>query len=111
MKVKCNFPADYEISEKEMERISRAVKSDTRETLRVLRAVSNQLRLKILRSLTVKEQCVCVFVSMLKVNYSKLSYHLNVLKGAGLVESVKKENFLIYNVTDFGKKVLKSIER
>ncbi len=109
--MKCNFPADYEISEKDLERVERAVKADTSEALKVLKAVSNPFRLRVLRCLAVKEMCVCVFVSMLKVEYSKLSYHLNVLKGAGLAESVKKENFLIYNLTDFGKKVLKSIER
>lgn len=46
----------------------------------------------------------------MKIKYSKLSYHLKILKDAGLVEFRKERNFLIYRLTNLGRKVLKDIE-
>ncbi|MEW6222792.1 MAG: metalloregulator ArsR/SmtB family transcription factor [Candidatus Hadarchaeota archaeon] len=105
----CRFPSDYEISKKTLERLKSNVNAETKTTLKALEAVSNPIRLRILRALMVKELCVCVLVSLLRVRYSKLSYHLNLLKEAGLVSSSKQENFLIYRLTNFGKSLLASI--
>jgi len=46
----------------------------------------------------------------MKIKYSKLSYHLKLLKEAGLVDSKKDKNFLIYRLTDLGRKVLDDVE-
>ena len=105
------MPANYEISEAALKRAETVIHADTRGTLRVLDAVSNSTRLRILRALKVKELCVCVFVSLMGYEYSKLSYHLKLLKKAELVESRKNKNFLNYRLTDYGRKVLASIDR
>jgi predicted transcriptional regulator len=46
----------------------------------------------------------------MKERYSKLSYHLKLLKRAGLIDSQKNKNFLAYRLTNLGKRVLESIE-
>jgi len=82
----------------------------TKNTLRVLQAMSHPTRLRILRALRTKELCVCVFVALMKIKYSKLSYHLKILKEAGLVDFRKDKNFLIYRLTNLGRKVLEDVE-
>jgi len=104
------MPSNYEISEDILNRAYKETQSDTKDTLRILNAVSHPTRLRILRALKVKELCVCVFVALMKERYSKLSYHLKLLKRAGLIDSQKNKNFLAYRLTNLGKRVLESIE-
>jgi len=104
------MPSNYEISEDILNRAYKETQSDTKDTLRILNAVSHPTRLRILRALKVKELCVCVFAALLGYRYSKLSYHLKLLKRAGLVDSQKNKNFLAYRLTNLGKRVLESIE-
>lgn len=98
------------MSEEVLKRVNEEIQADTRSTLKFLDAISHPTRLRILRALRVKELCVCVFVAMMRIKYSKLSYHLGLLKKAGLVESKKDRNFLIYRLTDLGRKILENIE-
>ena len=109
-KLLSRIPSNYRISEDVLRRVDREVRADVRDTLKVMNAVSNPIRLRILRALKVEELCVCVFVGLMRCEYSKLSYHLKLLKKAGLVESAKDKNFLAYRLTTFGRGVLKSIE-
>ena len=104
------MPSNYEISEDILNRAYKETQSDTKDTLRILNAVSHPTRLRILRALKAKELCVCVFVVLMRYKYSKLSYHLKLLKRAGLVDSQKNKNFLTYRLTDLGKRVLESVE-
>jgi len=108
--IRLKIPSNYAISGEVLERARKEIQADAKETLRILSAVSHPIRLRILRALKVDELCVCVFVVMMKCKYSKLSYHLKLLKKAGLIESTKEKNFLIYRITDFGRQILKSVE-
>ncbi len=104
------IPRNYAISEKSLRYVYDVTQADTKETLKILNAVANPIRLRILRALEIKELCVCVFVAALKCKYSKLSYHLKLLRAAGLVKSRKNKNFLSYSLTERGKKILNSIK-
>lgn len=104
------IPKSYTISEKSLKQVYDVTRADTKETLKILNAVAHPIRLRILRALEVKELCVCVFVAALNCKYSKLSYHLKLLKTAGLIKSKKDKNFLSYNHTKLGKKILNVIE-
>ena len=48
-------------------------------------ACADPVRLKILSLLMVQPLCVCVIKSVVKMADSKLSYHLNILKKAGII--------------------------
>jgi len=102
----CHIPASYEISQETVERVRTVLQEDIRESIAVFKALADPLRLRILKALALEDLCVCVFVELLDCEYSKLSYHLKVLKDAGLVECRPKGTFLIYCLTEFGRAVL-----
>ncbi|KUG19076.1 transcriptional regulator, arsr family [hydrocarbon metagenome] len=68
----------------------------------VFRALADPVRLKILAMLAVQPLCVCVIKAVLGMADSKLSYHLSVLKKAGLIEGDQRGNWIIYRLTDAG---------
>ena len=70
------------------------------------KALADPLRLKILFLLSAQPLCVCVIKHCLRIADSKLSYHLSVLREAGLVESRHDRNWLIYSLTRAGKAVV-----
>ena len=68
----------------------------------VHQALSDAVRLKILHLLAIRPLCVCVIRACLGISDSKLSYHLAILKKAGLIEGNQKGNWIIYSLTDRG---------
>lgn len=80
----------------------------TREA-RVHRAMADPLRLRVLHLLAVSSFCVCVVRAVTGVEDSKLSYHLGILRDAGLVVSRKRGSFLIYGLSDEGRERLRRV--
>lgn len=76
----------------------------------IARALSDPVRVKVIFSLCMQPMCVCLLVAMTGYAYSKMSYHLSVLKECGLVCSRQEGNYLIYHPTDFGRKVVEGVE-
>lgn len=72
---------------------------------RMFGALSDEKRLQILALLNCQPLCVCVIKQVVKLPDSKLSYHLSVLKNAGLVKSSEKKNWLIYEITGAGRQI------
>ncbi len=77
------------------------------EQSEIYKAISKPLRLKILTLLAQQDLCVCLLKEILDIADSKLSYHLSVLKDAGLIEGERKANFVIYRITEKGKRFLR----
>jgi len=80
----------------------------------VFQSLSDPVRLSILHALSSTPLCVCVIKSIVKITDSKLSYHLDNLKSAGLVAQQFEGKFIIYKITDLGRTLLSasnSIER
>ena len=65
--------------------------------------LSDKTRLQILWSIRHCDMCPCVLKVLLKISDSRLSYHLNVLEEAGLINSYKKKNWKIYSITKKGR--------
>jgi ArsR family transcriptional regulator len=55
--------------------------------------------------------CVCVLKSVLKIADSKLSYHLDDLRSAGIVSSQSEGRFMVYRITDLGRDLLLACSR
>ncbi len=70
----------------------------------IYKALSDPLRLKILILLGKQDLCVCLLKDMLDIADSKLSYHLSILRDVGLIEGERKANFVIYRITEKGKR-------
>jgi ArsR family transcriptional regulator len=71
---------------------------------RVHHALSEPLRLRILHALAVQPLCVCVIKEIAGIADSKLSYHLNQLKKAGLIEGEQQGSWIIYHLTPLGER-------
>ena len=67
-------------------------------------ALSDPVRITILYLLAIQPLCVCVIKACIGIADSKLSYHLTVLKKAELIEGNQQGNWIIYRLTDKGKK-------
>lgn len=63
-------------------------------------ACADPVRLKILSLLIVHPLCVCVIKAVVGMADSKLSYHLNILKKAGMIEGEHQGQYIIYRITD-----------
>jgi len=71
-----------------------------RELLKVLKAVSDKNRLRILKMLEQKEMCVCELSVALGVTQPSVSKHLSLLKEAGLVRDVREGQWIDYKLCD-----------
>ena len=76
---------------------------------RIHHALSDPVRLRILHLVAIQPLCVCVIKACIEIADSKLSYHLTVLKKAGLIEGSQQGNWIIYSITDSGREYLRLI--
>src|SRR6185436_2420073 len=61
-------------------------------------ALSDEIRLEIVSMLTGGERCVCELMDALDVAQSRLSFHLRVLKDAGIVIDRKDGRWVHYSL-------------
>jgi len=73
---------------------------------RIHHALADPLRLTILYLVREQPLCVCVINRFMRLSGSKLSYHLNILKEAGLIEGEYHGNWIIYSLADAGRNYL-----
>lgn len=72
--------------------------SDKRAVSRVFHALSDETRLEIVAMLTGGERCVCDLMSALDAAQSRLSFHLKVLKDAGIVLDRRDGRWVYYTL-------------
>ncbi|OPY46722.1 MAG: DNA-binding transcriptional repressor ArsR [Methanoregulaceae archaeon PtaU1.Bin222] len=77
---------------------------------RIYHALSDPLRLSILYIIRDQPLCVCVINRFMRLSGSKLSYHLNILKENGLIEGESQGNWIIYSITERGRRLLQCTE-
>jgi ArsR family transcriptional regulator len=71
---------------------------DTERATRLFRALSDQTRLSILQRLRLGERCVCDLTDAMDAAQSRLSFHLKVLKDAGLVTDRREGRWMYYSL-------------
>lgn len=72
--------------------------TDRRRLARCCHALSDDTRLRILERLSAGERCVCELTAALGAGQSRLSFHLKVLKEAGLVRDRRDGRWMYYSV-------------
>ena len=77
---------------------------DLIEQSRRYHALSDPLRITILYLLKDKPLSVSIINQFMRIAGSKLSYHLTVLRESGLIESEYQGNWIIYSLTNTGRK-------
>jgi ArsR family transcriptional regulator len=65
---------------------------------RLLRALAEPIRLQVVLALAGGERCVCDLTSDLDLAQSKLSFHLKVLKEAGLIGARQEGRWIYYRL-------------
>lgn len=65
---------------------------------RLLKALANETRLKILKLLSTKEMCVCEMTVALDLTQPTASHHLNILENIGLIRDRKEGKWVFYNI-------------
>ena len=68
------------------------------ELSRVSQALSDPIRLRILKLLAVQDLCVCELVYLLPASQSRVSQNLAILKYAGLVHDERKGRWVFYSI-------------
>ncbi|MBI5741341.1 MAG: metalloregulator ArsR/SmtB family transcription factor [Nitrospirae bacterium] len=71
-----------------------------KDLLNIFKALSDETRLKMLKIFEKGEICVCDLVSVLDMSQPKISFHLNVLKEAGLIKDRKQGKWVHYSIND-----------
>ena len=71
---------------------------DTDRAARLFHALSDETRLSILKRLRHGERCVCELTDALDAAQSRLSFHLRVLKEAGLVTDRREGRWMYYSL-------------
>ncbi|MCE5333178.1 MAG: metalloregulator ArsR/SmtB family transcription factor [Desulfobacteraceae bacterium] len=71
-----------------------------RDFIKVMKAVSDPSRVKILKMLQHKSMCVCEMHAALKLAQPTVSKHLKILEDAGLVTYQKSGLWVNYHLTD-----------
>ena len=66
---------------------------------RLLKALANKTRLKILELLSKREMCVCELTVALELTQPTASHHLNILEIMGLIQDIKIGKWVFYSVT------------
>ena len=96
-----------------LQQVTRSIpsRSVVRRVSGIFQSLSDPVRLSILYALSITPLCVCVIKSILRIADSKLSYHLEDLKSAGLVSRETEGRFIIYRITDLGRELLSTSSR
>jgi ArsR family transcriptional regulator len=72
---------------------------DADRAVRLFHALSDGTRLSILERLRLGERCVCDMTDALDAGQSRLSFHLKVLKDAGLVTDRREGRWMYYTLS------------
>jgi ArsR family transcriptional regulator len=64
----------------------------------LLRALADPIRLRVIEALGDGERCVCDLTSELALAQSKLSFHLRVLRDAGLISARQQGRWMYYSL-------------
>ena len=81
------------------------------EAARLFHALSDETRLDILERLRSEEQCVCDLMESLGAAQSRLSFHLKVLKEAGLISDRPEGRWVYYSLNEEGLRALEDVVR
>ncbi len=75
------------------------LKPDADRAVQLFHALSDGTRLSILQRLRFGERCVCDMTDALDAAQSRLSFHLKVLKDAGLITDRREGRWMYYTLS------------
>lgn len=70
------------------------------DIVNIFKALSDPTRLRIMLLLRQRELCVCELMFILKMEQSRVSHHMRVLRDWGIAETVRDGRWIIYRVPE-----------
>ncbi len=89
--------------------MNRSTTPHIEEVSSLFHALSEPTRLRILELLKDGEQCVCELTETFNTGQSRLSFHLRVLKEAGLITDRREGRWMYYSLNTEGIKTLAEV--
>ena len=80
-----------------------------KQAVRVFKALSDSTRLRILMLLLQRELCVCELVFALKMEQSRISHQLRILRDVDLVEDTRDGKWTNYRIPDNKRRNIKEL--
>jgi ArsR family transcriptional regulator, arsenate/arsenite/antimonite-responsive transcriptional repressor len=77
--------------------------------VKVFKALSDATRLRIVLLLAERNLCVCELVFILKMEQSRISHQLRILRDADLVEDIREGRWIIYRIPEAVRGALKPL--
>jgi ArsR family transcriptional regulator len=70
------------------------------DILTVFKALADETRVRVLKLLGNGELCVCEIAAALDLEQPRLSFHLRILKEAGIIVDRRQERWILYRLND-----------
>jgi ArsR family transcriptional regulator len=80
-----------------------------KDMLKVFKALSDATRLRLVLLLMERDLCVCELVFILKMEQSRISHQLRILRDANLVEDIRQGRWMIYRIPGDARGFLEAI--
>ena len=64
----------------------------------IIKALSDETRLRVIKLLEERELCVCELIQVLDMSQPRISRHLSVLRNAGLVDDRREGKWVYYSL-------------
>ena len=64
----------------------------------IIKSLSDETRLRVIKLLEERELCVCELIQVLDMSQPRISRHLRVLKNAGLVDDRREGKWVYYSL-------------
>lgn len=73
---------------------------NNQQIVKMLKAIADENRLKMIKLLSCESLCTCNFVNILEISQPNVSHHLKILKEAGLIEASKRGRWIDYSLNE-----------
>src|SRR4030042_685576 len=80
-----------------------------KDVLKIFKALSDATRLRLVLLLMERDLCVCELVFVLKMEQSRISHQLRILRDADLVEDIRQGRWMIYRIPGDARGFLTSV--
>ena len=80
-----------------------------KDVVNIFKALADPTRLRIVLLLRRRELCVCEMMFILRMEQSRVSHHMRVLRDAGIAEDVREGRWIIYRVPEAARPLLEGL--
>ena len=80
-----------------------------KDIVNIFKALADPTRLRIVLLLRTRELCVCELMFILRMEQSRVSHHMRVLRDAGIAEDVREGRWITYRLADAARPFLEGV--